>query len=121
MPQYYAMADAMLVTLTADHFISLTLPGKVQTYMAAGKPIIGAATGEIPNVISAAQCGYCANAEDAEGLAQAVRDFIRNPEKKQLGKNARTYYERHFTREMFMDRLEKELSDYAGQQEEMKI
>ena len=68
-----------------------------------------------------AQCGYCANAEDAEGLAQAVRDFIRNPEKKQLGKNARTYYERHFTREMFMDRLEKELSDYAGQQEEMKI
>lgn len=121
MPQYYAMADAMLVTLTENRFISLTLPGKVQTYMAAGKPIIGAATGEIPNVINAAQCGYCANAEDAEGLAQAVQDFIRNPEKKQLGKNARAYYEQHFTREMFMDRLEKELIDYAGQQEEMKI
>ena len=37
MPAYYAQADAMLVTLTADKFISLTPPGKVQTYMAAGK------------------------------------------------------------------------------------
>ncbi len=55
MPAYYAQADAMLVTLTADKFISLTLPGKVQTYMAAGKPIIGAAIGEIPQVIEAAQ------------------------------------------------------------------
>lgn len=113
MPGYYAMADAMLVTLTADRFISLTLPGKVQTYMAAGKPIIGAATGEIPNVIRAAQCGYCADAEDAESLAQAVRNFIRNPEKNQLGKNARSYYELHFTREMFMNQLEQELRKFA--------
>lgn len=121
MPQYYAMADAMLVTLTADRFISLTLPGKVQTYMAAGKPIIGAAVGEIPNVIAAAQCGYCAAAEDAEGLAQAVRDFIANENRVQLGKNARAYYEQHFTRGMFMDKLEKELLFYAGKQEEVKI
>ena len=48
MPAMYAEADAMLVTLTADPFISLTLPGKVQTYMAAGKPIIGAANGGNP-------------------------------------------------------------------------
>lgn len=121
MPQYYAMADAMLVTLTADRFISLTLPGKVQTYMAAGKPIIGAAVGEIPNVIAAAQCGYCTNAENAEGLAQAVRDFIANEKREQLGKNARAYYEQHFTQEMFMDKLEKELLFYSGKREEVKI
>lgn len=121
MPRYYAIADAMLVTLTADRFISLTLPGKVQTYMAAGKPIIGAAIGEIPNVIEAAQCGYCANAEDSKGLAQAVRNFIANKNREQLGKNARAYYEQHFTRGMFMDKLEKELLFYAGKQEEVKI
>lgn len=113
MPQYYAMADAMLVTLTADRFISLTLPGKVQTYMAAGKPIIGAAVGEIPNVIAAAQCGYCSAAEDAEGLAQAVLDFIANRNRVQLGKNARAYYEQHFTREMFINNLEQELKEHA--------
>ena len=36
--RYYAMADAMMVTLTADPFIGMTLPAKVQSYMAAGYP-----------------------------------------------------------------------------------
>lgn len=121
MPRYYAMADAMLVTLTADRFISLTLPGKVQTYMAAGKPIIGAAIGEIPNVIEEAQCGYCAKAEDAEGLAQAVRDFIANEKREQLGKNARAYYEQHFTRDRFMDKLERELKEHASELEGVAV
>lgn len=121
MPQYYAMADAMLVTLTADRFISLTLPGKVQTYMAAGKPIIGAAVGEIPNVINAAKCGYCVNAEDADGLAQAVRNFAVNKNRTQLGKNARSYYDQHFTREMFMNKLERELNAYAEQGAEVNV
>lgn len=114
MPQYYAMADAMLVTLTADRFISLTLPGKVQTYMAAGKPVIGSGNGEIPLVINEAKCGFCAPAEDPQGLADAVRRFLQCEDKQQLGKNARNYYEEHFTRKMFMDRLEQELQEFAS-------
>lgn len=113
MPKYYAMADAMLLTLTSDPFISMTLPGKAQTYMAVGKPIIAAADGEIPNVLKAASCGYCAKAEDAEGLAQAVRDFLSCEDRQQLGQNAREYYLNHFTRDMFMDRLERELLNAA--------
>ena len=114
MPKYYAMADAMLVTLTTDEFISMTLPGKVQTYMAAGKPIIGAANGEIPSIIERAQCGFCANAEDAEGLALAVQKFLSTKNKKKLGQNAKSYYRQHFTRELFMERLGKELSMAAN-------
>lgn len=113
MPQYYAMADAMLVTLTADPFISLTLPGKVQTYMAAGKPILAAATGEIPQVIQDARCGWCAEAENAADLAQKVRLFLQYPHKAELGRNARAYYETHFTRDRFMDTLERELTACA--------
>lgn len=109
MPEYYAMADAMLVTLTADPFIGMTLPNKVQSYMAAGKPILAAADGEIPKVISEAGCGFCAGAEDSEGLAQAVRGFLSCPDRAVLGKNARAYYEKHFTRQMFMKKLEQEL------------
>lgn len=113
MPQYYAMADAMLVTLTADPFISLTLPGKVQTYMAAGKPILAAATGEIPQVIQDARCGWCAEAENAADLAQKVRLFLQYSHKAELGRNARAYYETHFTRDRFMDTLERELTACA--------
>lgn len=109
MPKYYAMADAMLVTLTQDPFVSMTLPAKVQSYMAVGKPVIAASNGEIPKVIEAAQCGFCANAGDAEGLAQAVREFLATEDQTQLGVNARKYYEEHFARDKFMTKLENEL------------
>lgn len=113
MPKYYELADAMLVTLTKDPFISLTLPGKVQTYMAAGKPIIGAALGEIPRVISDAHCGYCAHAEDSKGLADAVQSFIKCQNRSELGKNAKEFYDNHFSKQKFMSSLLNELETYC--------
>lgn len=113
MPKYYAMADAMLVTMQKDPILSLTLPGKVQTYMAAGKPIIGAIDGETSLIVEEAGCGVCAGAEDAHGLAECVRKFIKM-DRRIMGQNARTYYDEHFEKQMFMDRLEIEL---AGKKE----
>ena len=115
MPRYYAMADAMLVTLTADPFVGMTLPAKVQSYMAAGKPVLAAANGEIPQVLQAANCGFCAPAEDGASLANAIRQFLQHPDRDSLGKNARVYYEKHFTRDQFMNTLEQELSALAKQ------
>lgn len=114
MPQYYAMADAMLVTLTKDPFISMTLPAKVQSYMASAKPIIAASNGEIPQVIADAHCGFCAPAEDSSALADAVRMFIQCQDRENLGKNARKYYENNFSRDQFMNRMERELLDHCG-------
>lgn len=111
MPKYFSMADAMLLTLIDDPVISLTLPRKAQAYMAAGKPIIGAANGEIALVIERSGCGFCANAEDASGLADAVVTFLEFSDKTQLGSNARDYYERNFSRKEFMDKLEATLSN----------
>lgn len=110
MPKFYAMADAMLVTLSADPVLSLTLPGKVQSYMAAGKPVIGAIDGETEAVIREAQCGYCGPAEDVAALAENIKRFIRDADRSTMGANARAYYETHFARERFMERLEQELA-----------
>ena len=85
-----------------------------QSYMAAGKPVIAASNGEIPKVIRASSCGFCAQAGDADGLAQAVRDFLATDDKDRLGSNARKYYEENFTRDMFMSKLECELKDACG-------
>lgn len=107
MPKYYAMADAMLVTMKKDPVLSLTLPGKVQTYMAAGKPIIGAIDGETALIVADADCGICSGAEDAMSLAENARRFV-NMDSKSCGKNARKYYDCNFAKQVFIDRLESE-------------
>lgn len=106
MPVFYQMADAMLVTLKADPVLSLTLPGKVQSCMAAGKPIIGAVDGETARIIEEAKCGFCGPAENAEALAQNIMRFKSDADGAQLGQNARRFYEEHFEKAGFLDELE---------------
>lgn len=107
----YARADALLVLLRSDALLSMALPAKVQGYLAAGRPILACADGETRRVVEEAGCGWCAPAGDAEAFAQAVRRFLRCKDRQALGQNARTYYERHFSRDRFLDELERALCD----------
>ena len=106
MPELYAAADAALITLGKNAALSMTLPGKVQSYMAAGRAVLGAIDGEAPRVIAEADCGLCAAAEDAEGLAGNIRVFLDRPERfGKCGANARAYYRGHFSKDAFMAAL----------------
>lgn len=106
MPGFYAMADVMLVTLKADPVLSLTLPGKVQSYLAAGKPVAGAINGETAAVVADADCGVCVVAEDADALADALVSLADAPERlREYGANARRYYEAHFQKDAFLRKL----------------
>lgn len=111
MPGFYEKADAMLITLAADPVLSLTLPGKVQSYMAVGRPVIAAINGETASIINEADCGYCGNAEDTEKLADNILKFIKatEEERKVWAQNARKYYELNFEKSKFIDTLENEL------------
>lgn len=111
MPSFYEKADAMLITLAADPVLSLTLPGKVQSYMVVGRPIIAAINGETASIINEAECGYCGNAEDMEKLADNILKFIKvtEEERKVWAQNARKFYELNFEKSRFMDTLENEL------------
>ena len=106
MPEFYAKADAMLVTLKADPILSLTLPGKVQSYMAVGKPVIGAIDGEAKVIIEEAQCGFCGKSEEAEELAENIKKFIESKNKIEMGLNARKFYKKYFEKRLFMDSFE---------------
>lgn len=117
MPQFYALADAMLVSMKDDISVNDTLPGKVQSYMAAGKPILGSIAGETPYILEQAQCGICAPPEDPEAFAQVVRAFIAREDQAAMGENARRYYELHFTRQGHMDQLEALLQSLCEDQQ----
>lgn len=107
-PGKYAESDGLIVTLSDNPVLSMSFPGKIQTYMAAGKPIIGAVNGEAAEIIKEAECGFCANAEDVDGLVECIKEFMIS-DKAQLGKNARKYYEENFRKEDFINRLTEEL------------
>lgn len=115
MTDFYRLADACLITLKADNLIGLTMPSKLQGYMAAGKPVIGAINGAAQEVIKESQCGLCVNASDSCALAEAMKDFIEEPDKyKDSGERGRDYFNKHFTKDIFMKKLKDELRRLAG-------
>ena len=116
MPAYYAKADVMLATFESSPILAYTLPRKIQSYMAARKPIIGTVLGASRRVINEAQCGFCCDAEDYVGLANACRKFAAcdSHERMQMGDQGRAYYEAHFSKNGFFEILDKELNELKG-------
>lgn len=106
MPKYYAMADAMMVTMLPEPLVSLTLPAKVQSYMASGKPIIASGDGEIKNVIEEAGCGFCAKGGDERDFVEKIKEFLKSADRELLGSKARDYYIKNFSVDKAMDKLE---------------
>lgn len=105
MPEFYSMADAMLVTMKPGTVLSSTLPGKMQTYMAAGKPVIGAAGGEVARVIAESGCGYSVPAGDHAALAGLARRLAAGGADPEMGERGAEYCRVNFPRGGFMDRL----------------
>jgi len=106
--QEYENVDAFLLTLKGDNAVGMTMPAKLQEYMALGKPVFAAIDGAAVQVIDHAKCGMVAKASDDQGLAANMREYIQAPERyRDLGANARCYYEEHFTKDVFIDKLEK--------------
>lgn len=106
----YAKSDGLIVTLSDNPVLSMSFPGKIQTYMAAGKPVIGAVNGEAAEIIKEAECGFCVAAEDSDGLVDCIEQFL-NADKTALGNNARKYYEEHFQKDDFIKKLISELEN----------
>ncbi len=104
MPKYYKMADALLVTLSSEKLIQLTLPGKVQTYMAAGRPILACAGGETAKVIKKANCGMVCAAEDFISLAKLVDKMSKDKTiLEKYAENSRKYYDENFCKDKFFN------------------
>jgi len=118
MPDFYQEADVFLVTLFDDPVVSLTLPGKVQTYMAAGRPIVGAVGGETAHVINESQGGRVVASGDSKGLAEQILYYYHNRDQVRIdGENARNYYDLCFHKEQFYDTILAQIEKIATRKE----
>lgn len=111
MPAIFKNADAMLVSLKDEPIFSLTVPAKIQAYMASSKVILGMLNGEGNELINSSGCGFAVNAGDYNALYGVVSDLISlNPSKiKEMELCAKKYYLLHFEKNRLLDKLEKEL------------
>lgn len=117
MPEYYKLADVCLVTLKAGSIISETIPSKVQGYMSAGIPILGALNGYGADVINESGAGACVAAGDLEGFSSHMKDFILNyGNYKGCSDKARAYFKEHFTKRIVVDAVEAELEELVKNQ-----
>lgn len=107
MPSLMERAAALLVTLADTEIFRLTIPSKLQAYLAAGRPIIACLNGAGAEVVQEAGAGVTVQAEDASALAQAVVALYTMPEQQriEMGVRGRRYYEEHFSHDKLVDEL----------------
>ena len=108
MSPFYDLADAFLITMVDNEVVNSTLPAKIQSYMVAGKPIIGAISGEVKDVIEEAKCGLCVKSLDYKGLADCILQAKKEKSKLKIwGAAAYKYYQDNFEKSKLMKELEK--------------
>jgi len=105
MSDFYALADIMLITLKNDYIFSLTLPAKIQSYLACSKPIVAMMNGEGARVVTESEAGLACNSGDFRSLAENILTLYELDEDGllQMGKNAENYYHRNFSRHALID------------------
>lgn len=107
MPAFFQQADAMLVTLKDEFVFNLTVPAKLQAYMAASKPVLAMLNGEGADIIREADCGYVVNSGDFYSLTEIIKNEVLRDEVffRTKGFNGNTYFNRLFRKEKCMAHL----------------
>ncbi|NBU34147.1 glycosyltransferase WbuB [bacterium] len=107
-PKYTHIADLLIGCLVKSELLEATIPAKVMSYIAAGKPIALAMDGEVQNLINnKIKCGIATNTDDPAALASSITTIYRlnRAARKQMGDRARAYHMKNFERYIILSKL----------------
>ena len=107
-PGFMAVNDAAFICLTKSPLFKMTIPAKLQSYMACGIPIIASAGGETSQIIEEAHAGLTASPGDEQKLAEIILEMANKTEKDivEFGKNAKNYSDLYFNKTILMDQMD---------------
>ena len=107
MPKVLKNASAVLVTLTGDSVFAQTIPSKVQSCLASGRPIVASISGEAARVILESEAGLVCPPDDPSTLAKIVKDFLRLPEEERarMGRKGHSYFRDNFKQSQIVARI----------------
>jgi glycosyltransferase involved in cell wall biosynthesis len=108
MPSFFAHADALLVSLRADPIFAMTIPGKIQTYLGAGLPVLAMLDGEGARIVAEAEAGLICAAGDGAALAANVIRLagLEPADRHGMGESGRRMAMEAFDRRTLINRLE---------------
>lgn len=108
MPAFYRHANALLVSLKDEPIFAMTIPGKLQSYLAAGIPVVAMLNGEGADVVTRFGAGVTCPAGDSAALAAAVLKLSALPQQElqRMGANGSQASATEFDRQMLITRLE---------------
>ena len=97
-----------LFSLKKEYIFSITIPAKVQTYLACAKPVVAMVDGEPAKMIDDAKAGLSCPSESPELLVKNIKllSSLNDNKLDKLGQNALNYYNNEFERTMLMDKIE---------------
>ncbi len=107
MPTFYSQADVMFLALKDEYIFSLTMPAKVQTYMASCKPIIAMINGETRRVIDEIGCGFSCASGNSQGFAECVVKCTEMSKERldEISRNGYDYFSSNYRFDFCMDNL----------------
>ncbi len=107
MPSFFKHADALFLSLKDEPIFSMTIPGKLQSYLAAGIPVIAMLNGEGAEIVRDSGAGLSCRAGDALGLSVAVREMagLDGESRRQMGLRGQAVSEKEFDRSTLISRL----------------
>ena len=114
MASFYREADVMFISLKQTFLphLEATIPARLQSYMSAGKPIVGMIGSGVSQFVKTIDCGICVPSGDIEGCASMILGLAENrPNLERWGNNARNYYINHFTKSQSISNLEEIIAD----------
>lgn len=107
-PRYTHLASVLVGCLVKSDLLEATIPAKVMSYIAAGRPIVLAMDGEVQTLINdTIQCGYAGPTEDPEALAANIQKIyaLSKQQRNELGKRGKSYHLKHFERNIILKKL----------------
>jgi len=107
-PKYTDIADTLIGCLVKSDLLEATIPAKVMSYFAAGKPMVLAMDGEVQKLVNdTVKCGYAGPTGDAKQFADNVERVyaLSLSERKQMGGRSKDYHFKFFERSIILTRM----------------
>jgi colanic acid biosynthesis glycosyl transferase WcaI len=105
------LADVLFVHLKKDPLFEITIPSKIQSYLAAGRPVLIGVPGDAASLVRQANAGLSCEPENSDSIAETVLTLYAMPkdDRERMGETESNFMKNIFRLELRTLELKKYL------------